>query len=169
MNDGDSPIKFARRHTTLDIWMGMVSVILNMDSSEYETIYLPVASSQYYLTCRDFTHHTAHNDFKIRKLRSSGLLNLASGTDPISRLKFPASCIYTHYPLAEKKRLAELLRVEELRILSFSAFVRSRYLQHARYGWHGSHNVRFPHVFVFYQIQPKRCVGICICSSFCRT
>lgn len=52
-----------------------------------------------------------------------------------------------HYPITEKKKLAELQRLEEVTILVYCDFVGREYLQRGGYTWPGSHSLRY-HAYV---------------------
>lgn len=68
---------------------------------------------------------------------------LASASESISLLVCPTSYAHLYYPIAEKKKLAELLRPEEVRISPFSILIGHEYLRNRECGWRASHYLRY--------------------------
>lgn len=66
-----------------------------------------------------------------------------SGSKAIRLLLYPASHIYVLYSIPVKKKLFKLLRQEKLTIPAYSVFFDYGFVQHSRYGWQSSHNLRY--------------------------
>lgn len=84
--------------------------IVDSEVAGYEDLSLLKSGCRYLPKSHDCPNQTRLNDFEFREDRSSMLFVLASGCEPISLLRCPVSHAYVHYPMAEKQKLAVLLR-----------------------------------------------------------
>lgn len=100
----------------------MIGAKMDLESARDEHLHLPVAGSRNLLTGPSCSDRTGHSDFEVLEGRSTGFFVLVSVTEPISLLLFPASHTYMHYAMAHKKKLVELLHVEDVRISAFLYF-----------------------------------------------
>lgn len=112
MEKGESKVKLARRQAALEVWVEMISAALASDSAGDKKQYLPVTGGWYVRTGHDYPVQAAHNDFEVPKGRSPRFFVLFSEFETIYLLVSSASHTYLHYQMAEKKKLAELLRLE---------------------------------------------------------
>lgn len=65
---------------------------------------------------------------------------MAPGSKAICKLVFSVTYTNVHYPIFGKKRLAELLYLEDVANSGYSFFVGHEYLQHGGFGWRDSHS-----------------------------
>lgn len=82
-----------------------------------------MTSGRNVLSDRDCPDQSAHNDYVVWKGRSHWFFVLYSRFEAIFLLVRPALHTFLHYPMAEKKQLAELLLLQEVNIPAYSVFV----------------------------------------------
>lgn len=100
-------------------------------SSAYEEEHCPrVTGGSYLLSGRDCPDHTGYNDFEVWEGRSPGFSVLPSASAAICLLGCAASHIYVHCPMAEKEKLAELLRLIKVAISAYAVLVGHGYMWH---------------------------------------
>lgn len=87
---------------------------MSLESGGDNWFYLPVTAGRYLLKGKDCPELTVHNVSEVRRGRSTGFFMLFSTSETIFLLASSASDIYVLYPTAEKEKLAELLRKEEV-------------------------------------------------------
>lgn len=86
--------KLVRRPTTLDSPVGMTVAIVSLGRAEDENFSLQLTGGRYFLTGRDSSDETGHNDFEILEVRSPGFFALDSGPDGICLFVCRATHIY---------------------------------------------------------------------------
>lgn len=80
-------------------------------------------AGQYLLAGHDCPDQSGYNDLEIPEGRSPGFFVLNSESKGICILVGPAIHTYIHYPRAEGKYHAEMLRLTEVEICAYSLFV----------------------------------------------
>lgn len=111
-------------------------------SAADEKLYLSVTRRRYRLVDHACPDQTGYNDFKVWEGRSSWYIVLASRSEAICLLLDLPSHIYVRYPISETKKLAKLLRLEEVALLTYSVFIGHGCPQHGGCGWRGCHSLR---------------------------
>lgn len=89
---------------------------------------ISVTGGRYVLTVRYFQNQTKHDNVEVRKRQSPRCFVRASAADDISLSLGLTAHAHVHYQMAEKVNLAELLRIKEARISTFTAFVGHEFL-----------------------------------------
>lgn len=143
MQQVESPVQLTERWATIDVWLETRRAMRDLDSAESEKLFLPVTAGQYILTGRDWSEQTGHNDIETRQARSAWFFGLVSRSKGIYLLIYPAPHNYAHYPMSKKKKLAELLSLEEVTIPGYFVSIGHVYLQHARWGWRDFHSLQY--------------------------
>lgn len=113
---GESIVKFGRRWAALDMLIGTVGTTTASEISGNREGYLRVTAGLYFLTGRDCSNETRYKDFGVRKGRSPAFFVLISWSGAFCFLGIPMPATYKHYAMAAKKKLAKLLRPEEVDI-----------------------------------------------------
>lgn len=70
------------------------------------------------------------------------------------------------YPMIEKKKISKPLRMDELEISKFSAFVWRGFLQHAENGWPGHHTQRYHMYLISARYELTEAVAFLYGASF---
>lgn len=73
---------------------------------------------------------------------------LVSGSEAVCLLVRPVLITLVHYLITEKRKLDELLRLEEVTIKVYYVFIGHGYLQHGEFGWKGFHSLRYYSQFI---------------------
>lgn len=53
MEKGDSPVRSARSRAALDVWVGPIAAVIDLDNARDEKLPLQVTGGRYLLTSRD--------------------------------------------------------------------------------------------------------------------
>lgn len=114
MENSESIVKLAKRRAGFDTSVGMIGAVMASESAGHEKYYLLVISVRYVLTGHDCRCRTRPNDSKVQEGRSPWFFLLFSWAEAICLLVYPMSHTYVHYPIADKKKIAELLRLKEV-------------------------------------------------------
>lgn len=77
-------MSYARRQTTLDVWVVVCVATMALDRAGDEAFYLQQTGGQYLLTGSDSPNKTARREFEIRVGQSPGIFVLAFGSEGIS-------------------------------------------------------------------------------------
>lgn len=84
---------------------------------------------------------------KSGNIEDHGFFILFPRSEAICLSVYPAIHFSMHYPMDEKKRLAELLRLQEVAIPALSVLVDYGYLPHGGRGWWGSPTLQY-HTYI---------------------
>lgn len=91
----------------------MIGVVMALDSIANEELNLLVAGSRYPLTGRNCPDQTGHIEIEVQKGQSPGLFVQIFRSGVICRLFFLAWNTDVRNPMAEEKKLPELLSLEK--------------------------------------------------------
>ena len=140
-------VKYSERRAAMDVWIGWVVALLNLDHDVYFKSWLPGTGGRLLLTGKDADDQCGHNDFVVRDGESPGYFVIANGPHTTSLLVAPSSHKYVKYEKSRLHMLSRTLEMEEIDIPPFSLFIGHGYLQHAGAGWRGNHSIRY-HTYV---------------------
>lgn len=93
----------------MDVCVEIMGAVMVLGIVGDKELYIAVSDSQYLLTGRGCLEQNEHSDLEVRIGRSPEVFVLVYGSEVICLLVCSAFHIYEHYPLGEKKKLAELL------------------------------------------------------------
>lgn len=127
----------------LDVWVGTMGDISELDTAVDEELYIPRAGTRCFSTGVDYLDRTGEIYFEVLAGGSIRVFVLGSETEPISLLLCPVPYTFLHYPPDELKKLAELLRLKDLQIKALFVIVEYWYLQHRKCDWHGSQGLLY--------------------------
>lgn len=113
MERGEGQVKFARRGFVLNVFFGIFSAMVALYISKNKKLYLSVTAGSYLLTGRDSPDETEHNDLEVWEGRGPEFFELVSASEAVFLLVCSASHTYVHHEMAEKMKLAQLLRPEK--------------------------------------------------------
>lgn len=94
------------------------------------------------MTGRDHVVKSVHKDFEVRKDWRSALFVVVSGPEDICLLVGLASLSYVHYPVNEKKKLANALNLQDIEAPAFSIFAVHEYPRNWRRGYRFSRSTQ---------------------------
>lgn len=100
----------------------IIGVIIALEITLHEELYLPVTGDRFLLTGLDWPGHTVQNDFEVWEGQSPGSFVIVCGSEALFLYVCVASHIYMHYLLAERKTCAEMLYLGEVAIPPYSIF-----------------------------------------------
>lgn len=127
----------------MDSWVERIHVLLALDREWDKNLYPMMTSSLYLLAGRHFPDQTVENDIEIREGRSPGLFVLVSASMNTGSLVCPASHNYMLYSVDEKRKLVEVLHLEEVAIPALPIFVVYWYPEQGRRRWRGSRSLLY--------------------------
>lgn len=104
----------------------MIAATIDLGTAGIEYLYQPVPGARHLFTILDYPYQTRRNGFEARENWNPELFVSVSGFGPIPLLVFCISHTYLHYPMAKKRKCAELLRLEEVQIPAFSVLFITR-------------------------------------------
>ena len=137
----------ARRRAALDLWMGWLLSLLNLDNYAQWESFVPKSGGRFLMTGKECPAQVGHNDFAVVKGQSPGYFAMVTGTEQCSLWVCPASNNYVLYDDTDRRSLARVLKMTEIVIPRFSIFFGHGHLQHAGSGWTGFHSLRY-HMYV---------------------
>lgn len=105
------------------VWVGMLGLMLSLDTFGGENLNLPVAGGYNLLEGQSCTNKTGHCNFEVRECRRSRFIVLVSRGEAISLLVHRALHTYMNHPMNEKKNLWKLLQTAEVKIAQFVVLV----------------------------------------------
>lgn len=144
---GEGTVKFAERRAALDVWIGIVSSLLDMDRRGKDRSWLPKTGGRFLLSGKGVTDQCGHNDFPVRESGSPGYFFLVTGPAKASLHVCPGSHLYVRYHKSRRELLRKSLQMEEVAIPPFSMFIGHGQVQHAGVGWRGSPSLRY-HTYI---------------------
>lgn len=115
----------------------MMSDIMECHSSGDEHIYLSVTGGPYRLKVPEYFDQIRHKGLEVWEGLTIELFVLVSGSETIYLLVWSVSHSYVSYLMAEKKKRADFLHLEDVNISVFSVFVQLGYQQHRICPWSG--------------------------------
>lgn len=117
----------------------IIDVIIALEISGHEELYLLMTGGRNHLTVYDCRDQPRRDKVEVQEARSPEFVVLVSELHTICNLVCPTSHSYMNHPRTEKKKLAELVRLEGVAIPSHFVFVGHGYLQHGACGWREFH------------------------------
>lgn len=146
----------SRRRASLDVWIGSLLSLLNIDKDGMEGFraMVPRTGGRFLLTAKNCPDQCGHNDFDHRKAMgasvksgneymklsasSPGFFTLTTCNYPVSLWVAPGSHRYVYESDDVKEILAKSLRMIKVNIPSYSVFVGHGHVQHAGTAWEAS-------------------------------
>ena len=141
-------VHLAQRRAYLDVWIGIMVSLLNVDDNGKVNVYIPRTGGRWLLTGRYCKIQVGHNDFHI--ILGSicpGYFAIVTGAERVYLWVCPGSHQYVHYNKKEREGLSANLKMERIEIPPNSIFIGHGHLQHAGDGYNGSHCIRY-HTYI---------------------
>lgn len=133
----------AKHRALLDVWLGWLGALLNLDKNGTEPVTMPSTGGRFLRTGKGCPPQCGHNDFAVEKSGQHGYFMITTSSEPVPLLVCPASHSYVHYPPSHHATLVAALKLETLTIPKDSVFVGHGHLQHAGAGFNGSACLRY--------------------------
>lgn len=143
MELGNSRVKFAERLAALRAWVEIIGTIMALDTVLNEDFYPSMIGRRHFLAGRDCLDEPGQWNFEVREGRSPESLVLVFGFEAICLIVCAAQHSYLQYPIAEKKKHAELLCVEKAAIPAYSVLDGRGYRNHGGCDWRDSLSLRY--------------------------
>ena len=141
-------VHLAQRRAYLDVWIGIMVSLLNIDDNGKVNVYVPRTGGRWLLTGRYCKIQVGHNDFHIIVGNiCPGYFAIVTGAERVYLWVCPGSHQYVHYNKKEREGLSANLKMERIEIPPNSIFIGHGHLQHAGDGYNGSHCVRY-HTYI---------------------
>lgn len=117
-DSGNNWLKFERQRAIFAVWVNIIGTKMDLYTAGDGDLYLLLFYGLYFLTSCGFRTRLGPERSEPRVFMQ------VSGTEPISQLVYPTSHFDIHCAIASKKKLIELLRLEEGLTSAFAVFVR---------------------------------------------
>lgn len=141
----------ARCRALLDVWLGMLALLLNIDENGRHALWMPATGGRFLISGGlngGVKPQVGHNDFPAHKGKSPGYFFIVTGNEVGKLYVCKGSHHYVFYPTAAKRALAKHLKLESIELPPNSVFVGHGWLQHAGAEYLGYHNMRYHLYFV---------------------
>lgn len=145
--DGDR-VWAGKMRTALDVWLGWLPAVLNLDARYEKPSLLPQSGGRYLFTEKACPRHCRHNSFEVRHWGSPGYFVIAMCSEnfvivmcsePSTLFLCSGSETYVLYPKKTREDLGRLLYLREIKVSPNFVFVGRSYLIHVEPAWKGHH------------------------------
>lgn len=147
LGNSDENNWFAPRRSALDVWIGWLLALLNLDSDGERGAQVPRTGGRFLLTGEGCPDQTGHNDFPTEKRNNPGYFCITTSQEQTSLFVCPSSHQYVWYDEEDRISLARMLKMTEITIPARSIFIGHGLLQHAGCGWLGFQALRY-HMYI---------------------
>ena len=162
----EEEVWIARRRAALDVWLGWIATLLELDSGRQWPSSFPNSGGRFLLTSRDCPEQAGHNKFPVQAQDLPAFFLITTAEQETSLWKTPGSYLYVQYEEETRKTISAGLVLNETTIPPYSVFVGHGYFQHAGVGWRGNHALRYHMYFIPNEIQMKDSVYYAYNRSF---
>jgi len=135
LEDSGERIPVAVRRAYLDVWVGWLLALMNLDNYGTWPCIMPRSGGRFLVTGNKCPDQCGHNDFVARKEGSPGYFCIITGSHPVTLWVSRCSHIFVWYSEERKEALVNALVMEEIIIPVHSVLL--RYQMQWRFLWDG--------------------------------
>lgn len=137
----------AKRRAVLDVWLCCIASLLNLYEGKNSKMRIPATGGRFLITGADCKAQLGHNDMIVRRGASPGYFFIANGPEEGKLYVCKGSHHFVFYPPTEKRKMADILKMDPVVLPPYCVFVGHGYLTHAGSEFIG-HNMRY-HLYLF--------------------
>lgn len=152
-----SQIWSAKRRAELDVRLGSLSAMLNLDREKKNKVSVPNSGGRFFTTGQNCRLQRDHKAFEVVAPGwNPGFFMIMTGREGSRLWTYPGSYVLLYYPAAVKTLLTSTLYMEQVSILPLSVFVGLWYLLHWGPERSGSNRLMYHVYFIPSSIQLKK-------------
>lgn len=140
----------ARTRAAMDVWLGWLAVVLNLDKKENFTCSFSITYGRLLLTRRWLQTQTEPKDLVAKSGESPGFFIIVTGDTGAHCYVTPWSYLCIHYHKSRNELFQQAFVMEEVHVPPWYVFIGHRYVQHAEGEWSNRHCVRY-HTYLVLQ------------------
>lgn len=154
----------ARKQAALDIWIDWIATLVDLDEGDHFKTSSPAAGSRYLFTEADRKPQRGHFQVHARKLSLSGYFSIVNGKKKGKLFVCRDAHHYIFYPHSERRKMADIFKLNAIKLQLFSVSIGHGYMQHLRAEYLG-HTSLIYHVYLFPNASTLQVSIIFPCNS----